>query len=149
MWALLIGLQAVQVAILWLHDWLPMGRLNDIPAVQAADSRGRLIKVTLIQSVPWTIGLVGSLRHLGGPWPDWLWMWLWGSYTVLFLGELRAWWFPYLVRAEPERAARYAGMFGATHAFLTMHNGMRPNTLHVVLHLCTGLTLVILAVVRG
>jgi hypothetical protein len=36
--SLLICLQAVQVAILWAHDWVPFGRLNDIAAVQAHDT---------------------------------------------------------------------------------------------------------------
>jgi hypothetical protein len=35
-------------------------------------------------------------------------------------------------------------MFGATHAFLPERNGVRPNTLHVILHLMTLTTLVVL-----
>jgi hypothetical protein len=35
----LISLQAIQVAILWLHDWVQLGSLTDIPAVQAHDTR--------------------------------------------------------------------------------------------------------------
>jgi excisionase family DNA binding protein len=44
--------------------------------------------------------------------------WLWISYGLLFIGELTAWWIPYLFHSQPERAARYQAMFGATHAFL-------------------------------
>ena len=138
----LTGLQAVQVAILWTHDLVPLGRLNDPDAVRRADSLGRLVRVTLIQSVPYTVGLVGSVTAWGRSWPGWLPAWLWISYGLLFAGELRAWWWPYLVRPEPERAVRYRVLFGRTHAFLPVRNGITPNTLHVVLHACTALTLV-------
>jgi hypothetical protein len=58
---------------------------------------------------------------------------------------LGAWWLPYLVKAEPARAERYRAMFGSTHAFLPERNGVRPNPLHVALHVCTAATLVVLA----
>lgn len=146
MLALLIALQALQVAILWLHDWVPLPPLNDVAAVRGADSTARLAVVTLIQSLPYSLGLVFSLARLSGGFPGWLWGWLWISYGLLFAGELRGWWLPYLVRPEPARAARYRAMFGATHAFLPERNGIRPNTLHVALHACTAATLVVLAV---
>ena len=44
----------------------------------------------------------------------------------------------------PERAARYQVMFGATRAFLPERNGIRPNTLHVILHIVTLATLAVL-----
>ena len=31
---LLLLLQALQAAFLWLHDWIPLGRLNDIAAMR-------------------------------------------------------------------------------------------------------------------
>ena len=145
---LLIALQFVQVAILWLHDWLPVGRFNDVQRVQAEDTRARLIRVTLIQSVPFTLGLVFSIFYRKTHHPSWLWNWLWVSYVLLLMGELRAWWLPYLVRPEPERAARYKKMFGGTHAFLPAHNGIKPNTLHCLLHSATACTLVTLAVAK-
>ena len=141
----LILLQAVQVAILWLHDWVQIGRLTDIAAVRAHDTRGRLIRVTLIQSVPYSIGLIATIVFAGTGHPAWLWDWLWISYGLLFLGELRAWWWPYLIQPEPARAERYRGMFGNTSAFLPERNGMVPNTLHVVLHAATAATLIVLA----
>jgi hypothetical protein len=142
----LLALQGFQVAFLWLHDWLPLGRLNDVDAVRRQDPLPRLVIVTLLQSVPWTIGLLGSVRYRGQPWPGWLDHWLWISYAILFLGQLRAWWVPYLLRPEPERTARYRAMFGNTHAFLAVRNGMVPNTAHVLLHLATAATLTLLFV---
>jgi hypothetical protein len=140
----LIALQTFQVAFLWFHDWIPLGRLNDVRAVRSQDTLQRLIVVTLIQSVPWTIGLVFSARYFGQTYPDWLDSWLRVTYVVLFLGELYAWWVPYLVRVEAKRAARYQVMFGNTHSFLPLRNGIVPNTLHVVLHVSTAATLVML-----
>ena len=43
----LVALQGFQVLFLWLHDWVPLGSLNDIAAVRSADSKQRLIVVTL------------------------------------------------------------------------------------------------------
>ena len=60
------------------------------------------------------------------------------------MGELTAWWIPYLTRPQPARAARYRLMFGRTHAFLPERHGIVPNTLHCLLHLATVATLAIL-----
>lgn len=63
------------------------------------------------------------------------------------MGELQAWWIPYFFRSDPARAARYQTMFGNTHAFLPERNGIRPNTLHIILHVATLATLAVLAVI--
>ena len=120
----LLLLQGLQVTFLATHDWVPLGRLNDVAAVRRQDSSGRLIVVTLIQTVPFAVGLAACVRYLHQPYPGWVWRWLWISYGILFVGQLRAWWVPYLWRPEPERAARYAVMFGNTHAFLPRRHGM-------------------------
>jgi hypothetical protein len=140
----LIVLQGFQVLFLWLHDWVPLGRLNDVKAVRSQDTAFRLVVVTLIQSVPFTIGFLFSLSYFGRLYPRWLYLWLWISYSVIFVGQIRAWWIPYLFRAEPERAARYQIMFGNTHRFLPTRNGLVPNTAHIMLHLATAATLVTL-----
>jgi hypothetical protein len=142
---LLLLLQIVQVAILWTHDWAPMHPLNDVAAVRREDSLGRLGWITLIQSVPFTIGLVATAFRLRGAPVSWLGNWLWISYSILFAGELRAWWWPYLIRPDPARAERYAALFGRTHAVLPVRNGIVPNTLHCILHLATVATLATLA----
>jgi hypothetical protein len=140
----LIVLQGFQVLFLWLHDWVPFGRLNDVKAVRSQDTAFRLVVVTLIQSVPFTIGLLFSSSYFGQLYPRWLYLWLWISYSIIFVGQIRAWWIPYLFRAEPERAARYQIMFGNTHRFLPTRNGLVPNTAHIMLHVATAATLVTL-----
>jgi hypothetical protein len=141
---ILLALQAFQVLFLWVHDWIPLGRLNDVVAVRRQDTLVRLVLVTLIQSVPFTIGLVYSARCFQQPYPGWLDKWLWISYGILFVGQMRAWWVPYFLKPEPERAERYGKMFGNTHSFLPRRNGMVPNTAHILLHLATAGTLLCL-----
>ena len=140
----LFALQCFHVLFLALHDWIPLGKLNDVKAVRAANPSHKLVTGTFISLTPFAIGLAGSAIYIDRAYPAWLLWWLWISYGLLFAGELTAWWIPYLFRPEPERAARYQAMFGATHAFLPERNGIRPNTLHVVLHLVTLGTLVVL-----
>lgn len=140
----LLALQTFQVLFLWVHDWIPLGRLNDVAAVRSQNTATRLALATLINSVPFTIGLLYSVLYFERPYPHWLLYWLWISYGLLFFGELSAWWIPYLFRAEPERAARYQIMFGNTHRFLPQRNGLVPNTAHVLLHLSTLATLILL-----
>ncbi len=140
----MLALQAFQVVFLWIHDWIPVGRLNDVVAVRSQDTLQRLVVVTIVQSLPYSIGLFFSARYFGRIYPDWLDMWLWISYGILFVGQIRAWWVPYLLRAEPERAARFQVMFGDTHSFLPQRNGLVPNTAHMMLHLATAATLLVL-----
>ena len=144
----LLLLEAVQVVFLWLHDWIPVGRLNNVAAIRREDTSARLTVVTLIQAVPFTLGLVFTALFFAGPAPLWVMRWLWISYGVLFLGQLRAWWIPYLFVPDPKRAARYQIIFANTHSFLPERHGMVPNTFHILLHLSTLATLVVLATLQ-
>ena len=141
---LLLALQAFQVALLLTHDWVPLGRLNDVAAIRKQDSPTRLLFVTLVQTLPFAIGLVFSALATGSSFPGWLRNWLWISYGILFAGEVTAWWIPYVFTASASRVARYRAMFAGTHAFLPARHGIRPNTLHVVLHAATAMTLLVL-----
>jgi len=142
----LFALQLFQVLFLALHDWIPLGRLNDLTAVQNTNSFGDLVSTTLVSTLPFAFGLFESGRYLAQAYPHWLLIWLWASYGLLFLGELQAWWIPYLLVPQPARAARYEKMFGNTHAFLPTRNGIQPNTLHIILHVVTLATLILLAI---
>jgi hypothetical protein len=143
--AALLALQCFEVLFLFLHDWIPLGSLNDLKGVSTADSFGKRVAATLISATPFAVGLVGSIIYFGKPYPNWLFWWLWISYLFLFCGILQAWWIPYFIHPEPERAARYEVMFGATHAFLPVRNGIRVNTLHVIFHAATVALLIVLA----
>ncbi len=130
-------LQTFHVLFLSLHDWIPLGNLNDPKAVRATIPGHKLLAATLISTAPFAFGLAASTVYLAKPYPRWLLNWLVISYAILFLGELEAWWIPYLFLPKPARAERYQTMFGGMHAFLPVHNAIRPNTLHVILHIGT------------
>jgi len=138
---LLIAFQAFVVAFIALHDWIPLGRLNNVAAVQAADPRLRLVLVTVFSTVPFAFGLGETVIHASGRLPGWLNWYLWISYGAAVYGLVRAWWGPYLLYDDPERVMRYRKMFADTLAFLPERNGIRPNTLHVILHGVIFLTL--------
>ncbi|HEX3672889.1 MAG TPA: hypothetical protein VHU87_01325 [Rhizomicrobium sp.] len=131
----LVALQGFVVLFIALHDWVPLGRLNDVKAVQAADSRVRLVSVTLLSTLPFAIGLAATAWYADTRFPGWLNWWLWISYGTALYGLLRAWWIPYLLVPNPVRAARYRTMFGRTITFLPERNGISPNVLHVTLHI--------------
>jgi hypothetical protein len=141
---ILISLQAFHVLFLALHDWVPLGQFNDVAAVRREIPTRNLFAATLIQASFFAVGLSFSIKYFGRTYPGWLHYWLWISYTILFIGEIEAWWIPYLVTPNPKRAASYQRMFGNTHSFLSTRNGIVPNTAHVLLHLATAATLIAL-----
>jgi len=130
----LIALQAFVVIFIALHDWIPLGTLNNVRAVQSADSTRKLVTVTVLSTSPFAVGLAATMSYAGSRFPQWLNWWLWISYGAALYGLIRAWWGPYLFYNEPARATRYQAMFSGTHAFLPIRNGIRPNTLHIGLH---------------
>src|ERR1700752_764914 len=91
---LIVVLQALQVLFLWTHDWIPLGRLNDVAAVRRADSTAPLVTIAIGQSLPFTVLLALSVAHLGEARPHGLTLALWIAYSVLLAGELRGWWWP-------------------------------------------------------
>jgi hypothetical protein len=41
--AILLALQVLQIVFLWVHDWIPLGRLNEVIAVRGQNTLGRLV----------------------------------------------------------------------------------------------------------
>jgi hypothetical protein len=145
----LIALQAFHVLFLLLHDWVPLGPLNNVKSVHAENPGSKMIVGTLMSTAFFAVGLAATAFYFyaRGAFPGWVRWWLWISYAFLFAGELRAWWIPYFLGTTEEKRTRYRAMFGGTHAFLAERNGVQPNTLHVILHVVTVATLVVLAIV--
>jgi hypothetical protein len=142
----LLVLQAFHVLFLALHDWVPLGRLSNVAAVREANPGGKVLMASVISTTPYAFALAASLHYWDKRFPGWLMIYLWVSYTFLFIGELEAWWFPYFFGWKAERAERYQAMFGGTYSFLPQRYGIAPNTLHVILHLSTVALLAVLAV---
>ena len=143
---LLLALGIFHVLFLLLHDWIPLGRLNDTAAVRAENPGSKLLIATLISTTPFAIGLYATVDYMQTGHPHWVFTYLWFSYAILFLGELNAWWIPYFRGTDLQRIERYKQMFGRTHAFLPERHGIQPNTLHVILHIVTLTLLIVLAI---
>lgn len=79
----LFALQCFHVLFLGLHDWIPLGTLDDVKAVRAANPFHKLVAGTLISLTPFAIGLAGSAIYFGRACPAWLFWWLWISYGFL------------------------------------------------------------------
>jgi hypothetical protein len=137
-----LALQTLVVVFLLFHDWVNLGRLNNLAAIRSQDTLLHRLFVTLLPGVPAAIGLFFSARYFGQSYPPWLEMLLWITYGVFVLGILRAWWIPYLFVRDAERSARYQIIFANTHRFLPERNGMAPDTLHTLFHVATMATLV-------
>jgi hypothetical protein len=133
----LLALQCFVVLFVALHNWIPLGKLNDVKGVRAEFPGSKLLITTLINFTPFAFGLAASVVYFSRVFPRWLLWWLWISYALAVYGSLKAWWIPYLFRRDPVLVARYQRMHGATHAFLPERNGIRPNTLHVIFDLAT------------
>lgn len=146
MLTLLLALQIFHVAFLLLHDWIPLGPLSNPAAVRSEHPTSKVLLGSIISTLPFAIALGCSVHFLHRHWPHWLFMFLWIAYVLLFIGELEAWWIPWFKGAKPERVASYERMFSATHAFLPARNGIRINTLHIILHTLTLTTLIVLAI---
>jgi hypothetical protein len=139
-----LALQAFNVAFLLFHDFVPLGRLNNLAAIRSQDTLLHRVVVSLLGGVPAAVGLLFSAKYFGRSYPDWLEMWLWITYGLFLFGMLRAWWIPYLVRPDAERAARYQIIFAGTHSFLPRRNGIVPDTLHTVFHVAVVATSLII-----
>jgi hypothetical protein len=141
-----LGCQLFVVLFIALHDWVPLGKLSNRPAIRATDTRARLLLVTAVSALPYAIGFAASVRYAATGFPMWLMYLLWISYLAGFYGLLRAWWVPYLLLEDPVRVARYQERFANTHAFLPTRNGIRPDTLHVCFHAVFLMAFILLGV---
>lgn len=132
---LVIGLSLILLFML-AHDWVPLGQLNDVKAVKDTRPTSELVMVTLIGSVQIALLLVLTLRFAGRTYPLWAKLWLVIHQSCIFAGALLDWWIPYLSGfGAANKVESYRLMFGNTHVFLPIRNGIVPNTLHVIFHL--------------
>ena len=129
-----LACQSLVVLFIALHDWVPLGKLNNLAGVRAVDTTARLFFVSVLSTLPYAVGLVATLHYASSRNPHWLTWWLWISYSLGIYGMLRAWYWPYLFGGNPARGKRYQQRFAHTHAFLPTIHGIRPDTLHVCFH---------------
>ncbi|MGM8366409.1 hypothetical protein ACLIBG_13165 [Virgibacillus sp. W0181] len=118
-----------------VQDLIPLGTLNDVKTIASLQSFNETLVVTMIGLVQILLLMGGVLFFIGKGYPVLIKIWLIVHPSSIFLGAIMAWWVPYLfgIGAE-ERVERYNAMFGNTHAFLPVMNGIVPNTLHTIFH---------------
>ena len=142
----LLALQCFVVLFVALHNWVPLGKLNNVRGVRIAFPTGKLLVTTLVNFTPVAIGLTASAFYFGRAYPGWVFWWLWITYGLACYGSFTAWWRPYLFRPDAQLTARYQTMYAGTHSFLPERNGIRPDTLHVLFDFVTIAILIDLAV---
>jgi hypothetical protein len=145
----LLALQCFVVLFVALHNWIPLGTLNNLKGIRVEFPTGKLLFTTLINFTPVAIGLAATACYSGRVYPGWVFWWLWITYGLACYGSFKAWWMPYLLRADPHLAARYRTMYAGTHSFLPERNSIRPNTLHVLFDIVTVAILIDLAVLTA
>lgn len=131
-----------------VQDWVPLGTLNNVQAISLNRSKSELVTVTIIGVVQILILIALILVFVGKRQPLWVKFWLIIHPTFIFAGALLDWWIPYLFGyGAEEKSTRYIEMFGNTHSFLPLRNGIVPNTLHILFHtillICIFLTIYI------
>jgi hypothetical protein len=141
-----LACQLFVVAFIALHDWIPLGKLNNLAGIRGTDTTSKLLLVTVLSTLPFAVGFAASAYYASIGFPMWLMWLLWISYGAGVYGMLRAWWIPYLLIKDPVRAARYQSRFADTHAFLPTRNGIRPDTLHMSFHAVFVVVLVLLGI---
>ncbi len=133
---------------LTLHDWLPLGRWNDLAALRSQRSlRARAIASL---SMGLLAGIALYLNWTQSPNPSHgtrLYTLL--LYAFMLAGLLRAWWLPYWfgIGLSSKRVDEYKGMFGNTVTWFPVRNGITVNALHTVWHV-TDMVTVVLAAIR-
>lgn len=131
---LLIGLIFIFLLMI-VHDFVPLGPFNDVEAILNDRPLKELIFVTVVNAGQILLIIIGVLFFIGKKYPIIIKLWLIIHQSCIFIGALIAWWIPYIfgIGAE-QRAERYQEMFGDTHSFLPIMNGIVPNTIHTIFH---------------
>ncbi len=145
--SLFLSLLAFHFIFLSLHDWIPLGRLNDLPALRSQRSfSARVIASALMGAIS---ALALYLNWSQSPLPSHpTRIFTFVLYAFFTAGLIRAWWLPYLfgVGLSEKLVAEYKVMFSNTYSFLPIRNGITVNALHIVFHVTAVLALVLSAI---
>ena len=119
-----------------VQDLVPLGALNDIEAIASVESFNEIIVTMLIGAVKKLRILCGVVLFICKIYTLFVIIWLLVHPTCILLGAIMSWWIPYLLgTGTEEKVERFNIMFGNTHSFLPIMNGIVPNTLHTMFHL--------------
>lgn len=62
-----LACQSYVVLFIAVHDWIPLGKLNNLAGIRAADTMPKLLGVTALSALPFAIRLAGSIYYAGSP----------------------------------------------------------------------------------
>lgn len=131
---LLIG-YGIILLFMFVQDWIPIGSLNDVEAILEINSFDYVLTTTIINAGQILFIMGGILIFLGKKYPIWIKLWLITHPLCIFVGVLLSWWIPYFTGiGAAQKVERYQQMFGDTHSFLPVMNGIVPNTFHTIFH---------------
>ena len=82
----LLALQCFVVLFVALHNWIPLGTLNNVKGVRVEFPTGKLLVTTLINFTPFAIGLAATAFYFGRVYPGWVFWWLWITYALACYG---------------------------------------------------------------
>ncbi len=82
--------QLYVVLFIALHDWLPLGRLNNLAGIRAVDTKQQLLRTTILSALPFAVGFIGSAYYSSTHFPMWLLWVLWITYLAGLYGMQRA-----------------------------------------------------------
>jgi hypothetical protein len=137
----------LQLIVFLTHDLVPLGRWNNLPALRTAVPLGRSIRGAFLNGALGLLALyffhISSLTHTSNALT-----WLIVVQGSLVYGEVRWWWYPYLIGASPALVARLRPNWQDTLAFLPERNGIRPNALHTLMHGLTFAALVLAIILK-
>jgi len=92
---LLAGLSFIFLFMI-VQDLVPLGSLNDVPAIAEVRSFNELLIVTMFGSVQFLLLMGGVIYFMGKRYPIWAKLWLIIHQSSIFVGALFSWWIPYL-----------------------------------------------------
>jgi hypothetical protein len=132
----LIVLTAVYLAVVLLHDGVPLGRLNDLERQRELQPLRSRVLVELGNVLPIVAVLVLAILFPVGRLPLGAAIYI-GAYIVVFAVLVwLSWYGPYLLGSTREREAAARHEYGRTVQILPARGAhIRPNLLHVLLHL--------------
>src|ERR1700684_2699643 len=72
---LFLACQGFVVLFIALHDWIPLGSLNNLSGIRAADSMPKLLVVTVLSTLPFAVAFAASVYYSRSGFPMWVMWW--------------------------------------------------------------------------
>ncbi|MBA4536703.1 hypothetical protein H1Z61_05975 [Bacillus aquiflavi] len=97
-------LQAFIFIFLILHDWVPLGDLNDVQAVQSVNTTSELLFLTALNSVPFAIAFFLCCYYAGKVYPFLMKLFLIIYFPALLSVSCRHGGFPTFLELQQKRS---------------------------------------------